>query len=50
MCALYRGYNILPELMEKFGVQLIHGCDLYTSDYGMSIVVMMGKWSDDSAC
>ena len=34
MCDLYRGYNIIPELMAKVGMRLIHGCDLYTSDYG----------------
>ena len=36
MCDLYRGYKILPEFRTKVGVRLIHGCDLYTSNYGTS--------------
>ena len=34
MCDLYMGYKILPECMTKVGVRLIHGCDIYTSNYG----------------
>ena len=35
MCDLYTGYTILPDFRTKVGVRLIHGCDLYTSNYGM---------------
>ena len=35
MCDLYRGYKILPEFRTKVGgATFIHGCDLYTSNYG----------------
>ena len=34
MCDLYTGYTILPDFRTKVGVRLIHGCDLYTSNYG----------------
>ena len=35
MCDLYTGYAIIPDFRTKVGVRLIHGCDLYASNYGI---------------
>ena len=45
MCDLYRGYKTLPEFRTKFGVRLIHGCDLCTGNYGTP-----RKYSHNNVC
>ena len=43
MCDLYIRYNILPEFRTKVEVRHIHGCDIYMSNYGTSLVTSSGR-------